>query len=268
MEDVNKHQFMESVNNPGHCFGQNELMFERVWLECLGYVFLDLLSFSDLIKLTETFPVVCDSLFHGSPLSKQFMKRYWTRVALHKNDFVQSHDCHELIYKQFAQWSHTPSTCLLPLPTEGFYPVEPYLAWRVVSLLLHGRRLPTLGLMFYWSPQIASIIDFEIPFNRLTFVDIVSDSKSDYPLCAYNTEIEPSDAGSLFEGIQLTKRDVLALVFELLMTSWYDISIFGTDYCEGSILQVPDSKHRILPHRNGRGASEFVTITNRDIIIK
>lgn len=205
--------------------------FENVWLHGLGFWLIDLLLFSDLIHLSNLYPIVCDSLFHGSRLSKKFFKRHWWRLALSKNkiDYVQSHDCHELLYKPFTQWKHAPSTSLLPLPLEGFYPVEPYLAWRITSLFLYSENCE-LELIFYANPQIFNLVEFDLPFDRLSFVSVFGN-------VLYN------DLNN--DEQHVTKRDILALVFEVLMTPWYRMTLYDVNYEENDILQVesPHSRH-------------------------
>lgn len=169
-------------------------------------------------------------------LSKRFFKKFWRRLVLNKKDYVQSHDCHELLYKQFTQWSHAPSTSLLPLPMEGFYPVEPYLAWRLSSLFIY-RSDGQMELIFYANPQICSLFDFHLFFDRLSFVTITVDDET-RELTAYNED-------DYSQSQCLTKQDILALVFELLMMPWCSISLFGIDYRDDWILQT-ESKHKII----------------------
>lgn len=210
--------------------------FDQVWLQCLGFQCIDFLCFRDLIKLAELFPIVCDSLFHGSVLSKSFMKRHWRHLALSSHDYVQTHDCYELLYKQFTQWQHAPSTCLLPLPMEGFYPVEPYLAWRITSLFLHQTE-GQMELIFYTNPQIHLLLDIDLPIGRLSFITVTVDDDTREFIAYSEDEWSKSQL--------LTKHDILALVFELVMMPWYRISLYGVAFDIGMMLFPPHSKHKI-----------------------
>lgn len=221
--------------------------FDQVWLQCLGFQCIDYLCFRDLINLTRAYPVVCDSLFHGSILSKRFFKRFWLQLVFSSHDYVQTHDCYELLYKQFTQWQHTPSTCLLPLPMEGFYPVEPYLAWRITSLFLYHSD-GQMELIFYANPQMHSLLDIDLPMDRLSFTTITVDDRGEF--IAYS-----EDDWSKSQSVK--KQDILALVFELLMMPWYRISLYGVEFDVDMMLFPPHSKHKI---QNFPG--EYLSISN------
>lgn len=219
----------------------NHHRFEYVWLRCLGRQLISLLSFRDILNVTNAFPVVCDSLFYGfnSTLHEMFMRRHWKRLALSKNDYVQTHDCYEAMYKQFVRWSKSSR---LPLPKEGLYPVEPYLAWRIVSLFVNDNEkedgYPAIELTFTQTIQTESILDnLALTINQLSLVTI---QKTDQErlFVAYNER-------DWSQGQSIKQDELLLLIFEIVMLPSYSISVYPNSLRDFSIIHPTHTHHRI-----------------------
>jgi hypothetical protein len=199
--------------------------FEREWLGILGVKLIPWLTFRDILALIHTFPIVCDSVFHGFPVTPVFMDRHWKRLIRAEHDFVRSHDCYTCLYVRFAKHVITPSACVLPTPTEGFYPEEPYIAWRLTSLFCHSPE-SILFIQCRSDLHIQSVCPLWLgTHNKITGFELI--------------HIPQKHLYQLSNGMEQSTMkwyDILCLVFEILCSEIVTIELSFTNIEESDLL--------------------------------
>jgi len=198
--------------------------FEKLWIWGLCFPLLDLLCFRDLIRLSQAFPIVCDLLFHDFPISEPFFEKHAFRLMMAQKDYVQSHDCHEKLYLQFIRFT-CPSASILPTPLEGFYPHEPYLAWRITSLFAHSPR-SYIRLEFYPDLLVQSVCPVRLHEPQyMQFLEVYHSVKE--------FELENVLTG---DYIPIGLQSIMFILFEVLMHARHQIEVA---YIPNDILPLP-----------------------------